>query len=410
MAKVSASGDDYIVAYIDDLLGDSISEATSSNAEQGSSSQLNSAAPTSPATYASEQSAFIDKHIHTAALASENPESSRTQRSLYGDQKETIKQANVAESVAKEHSRVEKKLSPKWRTEAVASAQQSTASTEHQTETSATQQPEVQLQSQADSNAFLDDKSALLAVEELERKQRVERLLRESALRNSIKSPPLEKTPVDPVLAKPKLTSSTSLTKPAASKPAQTKTPAAPVETTQATTSDEENAAAADKDDDGGWLNGKPQWAQERFDVLLFSVSGLTLAVPLISLGQIQKLNDELTPIFGQANWFMGLLPSAHGKIRCVDTALFVMPERYKPEFRDGYRFIVTINGHPWGLAVDEVKQPIQLEPASVNWRGVRSQRPWLAGTIKDHMCALIDIPMLGKILAQQDKNSAQRG
>ena len=62
--------------------------------------------------------------------------------------------------------------------------------------------------------------------------------------------------------------------------------------------------------------NGRPQWAQKDFDVLLFQVSGLTLAVPLIALGQIQPLTDELTPLFGQADWFMGLLPTPAGKIR----------------------------------------------------------------------------------------------
>jgi purine-binding chemotaxis protein CheW len=82
------------------------------------------------------------------------------------------------------------------------------------------------------------------------------------------------------------------------------------------------------------WLeNGLPQWAQSRFDVLLFKVSGLTLAVPLISLGQIQPLTDELTPLFGQADWFMGLQPTPAGKIRTVNTAKFVMPERYDESF-----------------------------------------------------------------------------
>ena|SRR5690554_5637348 len=61
--------------------------------------------------------------------------------------------------------------------------------------------------------------------------------------------------------------------------------------------------------------NGRPMWAQQQFDVLLFKVSGLTLAVPLIALGQIQPITEELTPLFGQADWFMGLQPTAGGKI-----------------------------------------------------------------------------------------------
>lgn len=154
------------------------------------------------------------------------------------------------------------------------------------------------------------------------------------------------------------------------------------------------------------WLeNGRPQWAQSRFDVLLFKVSGLTLAVPLISLGQIQPITEELTPLFGQADWFMGLQPTPAGKIRTVNTAKFVMPERYDPNFLQTAKYVVSINGVPWGLAVDSVNQPITLMPDDVKWRGDRSKRPWLAGTVKEHMCALLDIPRIGQMLVDADKN-----
>jgi len=156
--------------------------------------------------------------------------------------------------------------------------------------------------------------------------------------------------------------------------------------------------------------NGRPHWAQERFDVLLFSVSGLTLAVPLISLGQIQPLTDELTPLFGQADWFMGLQPTPVGKVRTINTAKFVMPERYDERFLETARYVISIDGVPWGLAVDEVNQPITLEPDDVKWRGERSKRAWLAGTVKQHMCALIDIPVMGQMLEQQDKNRVETG
>lgn len=152
------------------------------------------------------------------------------------------------------------------------------------------------------------------------------------------------------------------------------------------------------------WLeNGRPAWAQKRFDVLLFKVSGLTLAVPLIALGQIQPLTDELTPLFGQADWFMGLLPTPGGKIRTVNTAKFVMPERYDDDFLRTAEYVISINGVPWGLAVDSVNQPISLDPEDVKWRTERSRRPWLAGTVKEHMCALLDIPRIGQLLVTAD-------
>lgn len=155
--------------------------------------------------------------------------------------------------------------------------------------------------------------------------------------------------------------------------------------------------------------NGRPLWAQQKFEVLLFKVSGLTLAVPLIALGQIQPLTEELTPLFGQADWFMGVQPTPGDKIYTLNTARFVMPERYDPAFEKTARYVVSINGVPWGLAVDTVEQPITLSPDDVKWRTARTQRPWLAGTVKAQMCALLDIPMMGKLLMESDKNARRR-
>lgn len=182
-----------------------------------------------------------------------------------------------------------------------------------------------------------------------------------------------------------------------------------PVESpVEITPSDTESDAVQFKMEGLEWLeNGRPQWAQSRFDVLLFKVAGLTLAVPLISLGQIQPLTDELTPLFGQADWFMGLQPTPAGKIRTVNTAKFVMPERYDDVFLQTARYVMSINGVPWGLAVDSVNQPITLQPDDVKWRGDRGKRPWLAGTVKEHMCALLDIPRIGQMLIEADKNFA---
>jgi purine-binding chemotaxis protein CheW len=155
--------------------------------------------------------------------------------------------------------------------------------------------------------------------------------------------------------------------------------------------------------------NGLPQWAQERFDVLLFNVAGLTLAVPLIALGQIYPLTDELTPLFGQADWFMGLQPTPMGKIRTVNTARFVMPEKYNDSFLDNAKYVMSLNGVLWGLALDSVNQPMRLDPDQVKWRNDRSKRPWLAGTVKDHMCALLDVPRIAQLLLDADRNHKRR-
>lgn len=153
------------------------------------------------------------------------------------------------------------------------------------------------------------------------------------------------------------------------------------------------------------WLaNGRPEWAQGRFECLMFTVGGLSLAVPLIELGNISPLTDELTPLFGQIDWFMGLLPTRTGKLRTVDTAKIVMPERYREDCREKYRFVISIAGMDWGLAVDDVSTAISLSPDDVKWRSQRSKRPWLAGTLVAQMCAVLDIQQLAFLLFQAEQ------
>ncbi len=154
--------------------------------------------------------------------------------------------------------------------------------------------------------------------------------------------------------------------------------------------------------------NGRPKWAQEKFDVLLFEVSGLTLAVPLVALGQISTLDEKLTQIIGQSKWFMGILPTPHGDIKTINTALFVMPEKYKENFLENAKYVISIDGQTWGLAVDKVNQPVSLLPEDVKWRSDRTKRAWLAGTVKEKMCALIDIPRMAQLLNDSDKRANQ--
>ena len=154
------------------------------------------------------------------------------------------------------------------------------------------------------------------------------------------------------------------------------------------------------------WLdNGRPNWAQEPFDILLLEVHGIKLAVPLAALGHIHKINKDNISLFGQAKWLLGLQKTIMGNIKAVDTARFVMPERYKPSLAQQYQYTVVINGLKWGLAVNGIDQPITIDPEHIRWRPRRSQRPWMAGTVKDHMCVLLDIPVFGEILAAEDHN-----
>ena len=146
---------------------------------------------------------------------------------------------------------------------------------------------------------------------------------------------------------------------------------------------------------------GQPEWGEEPFECLLFDVAGLTLAVPLISLGSIYPLADqELTPLFGQPDWFLGILPCQAGNLKVLDTARWVMGDRYRDDFREGLQYVISVQGYEWGLAVHQVSRSIRLDPREVKWRSQRTQRPWLAGTVIDHMCALLDVAELAELIA----------
>jgi purine-binding chemotaxis protein CheW len=84
------------------------------------------------------------------------------------------------------------------------------------------------------------------------------------------------------------------------------------------------------------------------------------------------------------------------------------MPERYDPGFIEQVQFVVSLaaesaRGQPWqlALAVNRVAQPVNLACEDVVWRGERSKRPWLLGTVKSHMCALLDVDVIGQMLTQ---------
>ncbi len=143
-----------------------------------------------------------------------------------------------------------------------------------------------------------------------------------------------------------------------------------------------------------------PAWREQPFEALLFDVAGLTLAVPLVSLGTIHALEDTITPLFGQPDWFLGILPTQAGNLKVLDTARWVMPERYRTELRDNLRFVISVQGYDWGMAVHGVSQSIRLDPEQVKWRSGQGKRPWLAGTVIEHMCALLDVEALAQMIA----------
>ncbi|WP_420935306.1 chemotaxis protein CheW [Alteromonas sp. A081] len=146
-----------------------------------------------------------------------------------------------------------------------------------------------------------------------------------------------------------------------------------------------------------------------RFQALFFEVAGLTLAVPLTTLGGIHQI-DKIAPLFGKPDWFMGVMLHRESKLSVVDSAKWVMPEKYTEELAESlnYRYMIMLGESEWGLASEKLVNTVNLTKDDVKWRGSTGKRPWLAGMVKEKMCALIDveelISMLNKGLGSNDQ------
>lgn len=148
----------------------------------------------------------------------------------------------------------------------------------------------------------------------------------------------------------------------------------------------------------------RPEWSERPFECLIFTVAGLQLAVPLVLLGAIYQIEESIRPIPGSPRWYMGIRTGAHQNLRVVDTAEWIMAGRVPANARENYRFVIRLDNSDWGLACDNVAQSFTLSPDDVRWRTARSKRPWLAGTVIEQMCALVDVRTMADLLVRAEK------
>ncbi|MEC8858564.1 MAG: chemotaxis protein CheW [Pseudomonadota bacterium] len=156
-------------------------------------------------------------------------------------------------------------------------------------------------------------------------------------------------------------------------------------------------------------LRQAPEWANKPFASLLFSVLQMDMAAPLHDLGGICPIEDgKIQPVAGQASWFMGLLRWNGKNIRVIDTADLLMPERCPADrkHRQDYQSVIVLGDSLWGLAVSHAEESVRLEPSQLRWREGGSSRPWLAGTLLDRLCSLLDVDVLSSMLAAADRGS----
>jgi len=126
----------------------------------------------------------------------------------------------------------------------------------------------------------------------------------------------------------------------------------------------------------------------DEFQVLFFVVAGVTFGVPLKELGGIHKV-EPVTPLFGKPAWYSGLFYDNEKTVNVVDTACWIMPGKsYEPE----YKYFIMLGDSGWGLSAEILTGTEVLDRDNVLWRTQAGKRPWLAGMIKEKMCALLHV------------------
>ncbi len=141
--------------------------------------------------------------------------------------------------------------------------------------------------------------------------------------------------------------------------------------------------------------------------VLLFQVAGLKLAVPLIELaGVIPWVDEAVTEMPNHSPWFLGLRDHQGQRVKLIDMAAVVLPpDRFAalgaPDSGRLQRIVLIDEGR-WGLACDGIGEVVTLPREGVKWRQAGGARPWLAGTVIEHMCALVDTSAFAKMLAEE--------
>lgn len=142
----------------------------------------------------------------------------------------------------------------------------------------------------------------------------------------------------------------------------------------------------------GHWDNSV---RNEAFQVLYFDVNGVTFAVPLDELGGIHR-KSSLNHLIGRPGWYLGLQTNRDAQLDVVDTAKWVMAEKLRDEsYKDDYQYIVMLGESLWGLACTKLLGTELLNSEKVRWREQVGKRPWLAGMVKEKMCALIHVQAL---------------
>lgn len=136
---------------------------------------------------------------------------------------------------------------------------------------------------------------------------------------------------------------------------------------------------------------------KNEFQVLFFELNHVTFAVPLTDLGGIYHLTKDLNFLMGKPAWFLGVNRHNGQLYNIVDTSLWLQLGCAAKDLQ--YSHYILLGSTNWGLSCEKLLGTENLTKDQVRWRDKKGSRPWLAGMVKDKMCALIHADELIKLL-----------
>lgn len=128
----------------------------------------------------------------------------------------------------------------------------------------------------------------------------------------------------------------------------------------------------------------------------LFEVAGLTLAIPLARFEAEVELPEVMTPPVGQ-DW-RRIAETPAGPLIVVDTAGLILQESRAGFPDDRVSHLVVLDSGNWALAAHGPGTREELDLDRVHWRSTSGRRPWLAGTLPDRRCVLLDLDEIGML------------
>jgi purine-binding chemotaxis protein CheW len=139
-----------------------------------------------------------------------------------------------------------------------------------------------------------------------------------------------------------------------------------------------------------------PPSAAERY--FCFTVGGLRLALPLQDIGKVARFSDCAGE--GASALHAGYVEYQGRLVPVLAAGELVMPGRAQPI---AYQLIVVDAAGRFALAVHGMEPELEISRSDVCWKSDRTSRRWLAGTLVQQRCALLDTEELARLAAAED-------